>query len=252
MIAFSVPMTEASSRYTRAPRSALRGELVDAVELDSDAERGERVDVRVEAPAADHVAAGRRHGDAAEPGEQRARRGGTRRGSRARASGSRSVFDDAAWDRRARRSARSTRRPRRGRRGARPSSRRRGSAGRSRGAPRRRRGREAARIGSAPFLFPAARTVPLSGRPPSMTKDSMARECVLGACRLRTVSSSPAGARSRAREGIAAARGRGPEVERELGLEGADDVLGLAEPVALALEEQVRVRDPCARAARRR
>src|SRR5262245_20089773 len=30
---------------------------------------------------------------------------------------------------------------------------------------------QAARIGSAPFLFPAARTVPLSGRPPSITKD---------------------------------------------------------------------------------
>ena len=29
---------------------------------------------------------------------------------------------------------------------------------------------QAARIGSAPFLFPAARTVPLSGCPPSMTK----------------------------------------------------------------------------------
>ena len=33
----------------------------------------------------------------------------------------------------------------------------------------------AARIGSAPFLFPAARTVPESGRPPSMTNDCMRR-----------------------------------------------------------------------------
>jgi hypothetical protein len=32
---------------------------------------------------------------------------------------------------------------------------------------------DAARIGSAPFLFPAARTVPSSGTPPSMTKDSV-------------------------------------------------------------------------------
>ena len=31
----------------------------------------------------------------------------------------------------------------------------------------------AARIGSAPFLLPAARTVPSSGRPPSITKDCM-------------------------------------------------------------------------------
>ena len=34
----------------------------------------------------------------------------------------------------------------------------------------------AARMGSAAFLFPAARTVPESARPPSITKDSMARE----------------------------------------------------------------------------
>ena len=35
--------------------------------------------------------------------------------------------------------------------------------------------RHAARIGSAPFLLPAARIVPFSARPPSMTKDSAAR-----------------------------------------------------------------------------
>ena len=34
--------------------------------------------------------------------------------------------------------------------------------------------RHAARIGSAPFLFPATRTRPLSGLPPSITKDSTA------------------------------------------------------------------------------
>ena len=34
----------------------------------------------------------------------------------------------------------------------------------------------AASTGSAAFLFPAARTEPLNGRPPSITNDSMARE----------------------------------------------------------------------------
>ena len=38
---------------------------------------------------------------------------------------------------------------------------------------------DAARIGSAPFLFPEARTVPDRGRPPSMTKDCIARAMLL-------------------------------------------------------------------------
>ena len=59
-------------------------------------------------------------------------------------------------------------------RAARASSRRRGSAGRSSARPARRSSRHAARIGSAPFLLPAARTRPLSGRPPSITNDSAA------------------------------------------------------------------------------
>ena len=50
----------------------VRPHLVGAVELDLDPELLERVDVGVEAPAADHVAAGRRHGHAPEAGEQRA------------------------------------------------------------------------------------------------------------------------------------------------------------------------------------
>jgi putative nucleotidyltransferase with HDIG domain len=39
----------------------------------------------------------------------------------------------------------------------------------------------AARIGSAPFLFPAARTVPLRGRPPSITKACIPVESVVAA-----------------------------------------------------------------------
>ena len=46
-------------------------QVVAAVQLDLDAELGERVEVRVEAAAADHVSAGRRDGRAAEPREQR-------------------------------------------------------------------------------------------------------------------------------------------------------------------------------------
>ena len=54
--------------------------------------------------------------------------------------------------------ARATRRRRRGRRAARASSRRRGSAGRCASVTGSSVSRHAARIGSAPFLFPAART----------------------------------------------------------------------------------------------
>ena len=40
--------------------------------------------------------------------------------------------------------------------------------------------RQAARIGSAPFLLPAGWTVPESGTPPSMTNFSMAERAVAG------------------------------------------------------------------------
>ena len=118
------------------------------------------MDVGVEAPAPDDVAAGRRHGDAAEareqrPGEQE------RRADLARELGVEARSCRRRVGRRAPRSGRSTRRRRRGRRGARPSSRRRGCAARSRAAPRSEARMLAARIGSAAFLLPAARTVPL-------------------------------------------------------------------------------------------
>ena len=71
MIAFSVPMTDASSRYMRVPAQPVGRELVDAVDLDVGAERGERVDVRVEAAPADDVAARRRHRHPSEAREQR-------------------------------------------------------------------------------------------------------------------------------------------------------------------------------------
>ena len=58
-------------------------------------------------------------------------------------------------------------------RAARPSSRRRGSAARSSSVTGSVDSTAAARIGSAPFLFPAARIRPESGRPPSMTNDSL-------------------------------------------------------------------------------
>ena len=49
-----------------------RGHLVAPVDRDLCAELREAVNVRIEAPAPDHVAAGRRDGDAAEAGKQRA------------------------------------------------------------------------------------------------------------------------------------------------------------------------------------
>ena len=57
--------------HPRAPKP-LASQLVDAVHLELGAERREGVDVRVQAPAADDVAAGRRHADPAEAREQRA------------------------------------------------------------------------------------------------------------------------------------------------------------------------------------
>ena len=153
-------------------------ELVDAVDVDVGAERGERVDVRVEAAAADHVAARRRHGHPAEAREQRP--GEQERGADlARELGVEVGLARRRADRRGPRSRPSTRRRRRGRRAARPSSRRRGSAARSTDAPRSEASTHAARIGSAPFLLPDARTVPESGRPPSMTKDCIARAMLL-------------------------------------------------------------------------
>ena len=67
----------------------------------------------------------------------------------------------------------------------------------------------AARIGSAPFLFPDARTVPESGRPPSMTKDCIARAMLLA---VFTGSSGSSGevARSRASGRRRPARSRAP------------------------------------------
>ena len=89
MIAFSVPVTLASSRKSacrgagpRACRSAARVSIVGA-------ERCERVDVGVEAAAADHVAAGRRDdrpcrsGRAAGPREESTRGSGCRAPRRA-------------------------------------------------------------------------------------------------------------------------------------------------------------------------
>ena len=71
--AFSVAMTDGSSMKTSPARRPLgRGERDRAVELVLGAERAERVEVRVQAPAADDVAARRRHDRAAGAGEQRA------------------------------------------------------------------------------------------------------------------------------------------------------------------------------------
>ena len=133
----------------------------------------ERVDVRIEAAAADHVAAGRRHGRAAEAREQRA--GEQERGADAAAELLVELgLVDARRCRRGSRSRRSTRRRRRCPRAARPSSGRRGSAARSSASRARPRAAHAARIGSAPFLFPAARDRPAE-RPPALDHEGLHR-----------------------------------------------------------------------------
>ena len=70
---FSVAITDGSSMNTsvgRRPRGALS--TISRPQSTLRAHRAERVEVRVEAPATDHVAAGRRHHGAAEAREQRA------------------------------------------------------------------------------------------------------------------------------------------------------------------------------------
>ena len=130
-------------RLAAQPR---RAHLEAAVDLDLDAELGEAVDVRVEPAPPDHVAAGRRHGRAAEAREQRA--GEQERGADAAAQllvelglvHAGRVDPDLVL-------ARATRRRRRRRSAARPSSGRRGSAARSSAA--RARSRAPWRRGSA-------------------------------------------------------------------------------------------------------
>ena len=157
MTAFSVAITLASSRKIARAAEAVGAHVVAAVELDLGAELCKRVDVRVEPAAADHVAAGRRHDGAAEAREQRP--GEQERGADAAAElGVELGLVRAGSCRRRARSGPSTRRRRRRRRRARPSSRRRGCAGRSQSVTGSSVSRHAARIGSAPFLFPAART----------------------------------------------------------------------------------------------
>ena len=151
---------------------ARRGQHDVAVAVDVGAHRAEGVEVRIQAAATDHVAAGRRHHRAAEAREQRA--GEQER--RADQLGQLGVDLDLV-DRRRR-----TARPRWARATARATP----IASRisSIASTSRMRGtlrddhllvgeHAAARIGSAPFLLPAGTIVPDSGAPPSMTNFSM-------------------------------------------------------------------------------
>ena len=72
--AFSVAMTDGSSMKTSPARRPIgRDDLDVALVLHGRPERLERVEVRIQAPAADDVAAGRWHPDAPEPREQGSR-----------------------------------------------------------------------------------------------------------------------------------------------------------------------------------
>ena len=238
--AFSVAITDASSRNIRLPRSPSVRRLVGAVQLDLDAELHERVDVRVEPAAADHVAARRRHGRAAEAGEQRPGEQ-ERRPDLAAEHRVELRLGDGRARRPAPRSAPSTR----------PSAPRSAristivSTSRMRGTFSRTTGSEAstvaARIGSAPFLLPAARTLPESGRPPSITND-----CIAGRYRTRLRGGHP-------RQGLgdadalhaergappARARGRGLRAVVRAPLRRGRGALGLRRAPA-----RLRLRDP--------
>ena len=176
MTAFSVAITLASSRKMCSPRRPpRRASRTSRATSTSRAHPREGVDVRVEPAAPDHVAAGRRDAHPAEAREQRAGEQERRAHPAAELRVELGLGDlggvDADLVRRPSRPRR-----RRCRRAARASCRRRGSAGRSRASRARSASSVAARIGSAPFLFPAALTVPDSRWPPSITKASISSE----------------------------------------------------------------------------
>ncbi len=171
--AFSVAITDGSSMNTvvlRRPSGA--SSTISRSHRDPGAHRAECVEVRIQAAAADYVAARRRQLGAAKARKQRAReqeRGTDLLGERRVDLGLRDLrgaqFDFVGPNARRRRP--------RARRGFPASPRRRESAARFRSARPRLVSRQAARIGSAPFLFPAAVIVPDNGTPPSITNFSM-------------------------------------------------------------------------------
>ena len=73
MTTFSVPVTDASSRKMSAPTSLLGDEAEGSVYLDARAQLLEGEHMRVDAPAPDDVASGRRELDLAEAREEGAR-----------------------------------------------------------------------------------------------------------------------------------------------------------------------------------
>ena len=223
-------------------------QLVDAVDRDLGAERAERVDVRVETPAADDVAARRRHGDRAEAREQRPARRNDARISRA-SSASRSVFAHSA----------------------------RVDADLVRAGPLDVRTEVGEELDHRLDVADArdVREPHLLRRERACSEDRkravLVARCPHGAAQ-RTAALDDEGLHraGNATRGLHGAPGAQPaevldleprdrtgrleaehlRVERELGLERADDVLRLAEPVPLALVEEVRVRNhaPAARA----
>ena len=76
-IAFSVPMTDTNGKRDLAAAQAAgrRGEVVAVAVLDLGAQRAHRVDVEVDRPPADPVAARVADDDPPEPGQERARAG---------------------------------------------------------------------------------------------------------------------------------------------------------------------------------
>ena len=85
MTAFSVPITRRLVEEDLRAAQPVGAQLVALADLDLGAELLERVEVRVEAAAADHVAARRRHDRAAAAARAAGRRAGTTRGCGRRA-----------------------------------------------------------------------------------------------------------------------------------------------------------------------
>ena len=164
-------VTLASSRKTFAPRGRRCASRSGRLAVDLGAELCERVQVRVERARRPMTSPPGGATSRCRNARAAGRRAGTTRAFAAELRGSGLDFDTFAVCTRTSFGPAHDRR-RRGRRAGRASSRRRGSAGRCAAETSPSVSRVAARIGSAPFLFPAARIAPFSGREPSMKNAS--------------------------------------------------------------------------------
>ena len=173
MTVFSVAITDASSRKMRSPRRPSSARMSYTSRASTSAPIRRRW-MCGSSRRADHVAAGRRHGHAAEAREQRPGEQERRAHPPTELRVEVGLGDSGGVDADLVRAGDVTSAPMSASSSSIVStSRMRGTLERLTGSPA---STVAARIGSAPFLFPAAVTVPWRRRPPSMTKDSISWE----------------------------------------------------------------------------